>query len=268
MDFVTAIVLGFVKAVTESVPISSTGHLIMVREFLALSELETMAFSAVFNLTLAFSIIFYFRQEIWILIQALIRKLGRLPTNEKDLTLLYTLAAGTLPGVFFGLIFENFMSNLESARYVAGVLFCSAIFYMYAEWKHYLNPQQSVLTIRKGFLIGIFQVLAVIPGFSRLGVTLAGGMLLGLSRLESARFSFLLLIPITFGIGLKKILELLTREETITWWPLIVGGAVSFVVTLAAIHFFLIFIRRHTLWPFIWYNLILSFLVGYFALFM
>ncbi len=88
-------------------------------------------------------------------------------------------------------------------------------------------------------------------------------MLLGFTRVEAARFSFLLAVPVILGAGTLKLFELITTGGTIAWLPLIVGAAVSFVVALAVIHFFLGYLARHTLWPFIWYKLILAAVVCY-----
>jgi undecaprenyl-diphosphatase len=265
MDTLTAIILGLVQGITEFLPISSTGHLVMVREFLSINDTNALAVDAVLHLATTLAIITYFRKDLWVLMQALIRKLGRLPTNEKDLTLLYALLAGTLPGVVLGLLLEDIMAAFESAAVVAAVLFMGAVFFMYAEWKYYLKPPQGVLTVRRGLLIGVFQATALIPGFSRSGATLAGGMLLGLSRIESARFSFLLAIPITLGAGGKKLIELLLQGEMVSWPPIILAAGISYFVALVVVHFFLGFIRRFTLWPFIWYSIVLSVMVGYLA---
>jgi len=267
MDLTAGIVLGLVQGITEFLPISSSGHLIMVRELLTVSDTHALATDAVLHLSTTLAVMTYFWGDIWVLIQTGIRKLGRLPTNEKDVTLLYALLLGTLPGVALGLLLEGFMSSFESAAVVAAVLFCSAIFFMYAEWRYFQNPPQGSLTIRRGILIGVFQALALIPGFSRSGATLAGGMLLGLSRIESTRFSFLLSIPIILGVGIKKLIELIATEETVNWLPIAIGAAISYAMAIIVIHFFLGFIRRYTLWPFIWYSIILSCLVGYVAFF-
>jgi len=150
---------------------------------------------------------------------------------------------------------------------VVGILFTAAVFFMYAEWRYYTKPPQGQLTIRRGLLVGCFQVLALLPGFSRSGATLAGGMLLGMSRIEAARFSFLLAIPITLGVGTKKLLELISLEGSVSWFSVAVGSTVSFFVALVVIHFFLSFIRKYSLWPFIWYSIVLSLLVGYVTLY-
>jgi undecaprenyl-diphosphatase len=109
-----------------------------------------------------------------------------------------------------------------------------------------------------GWKVGLFQCLALVPGFSRSGATLAGGMLLGLSRFESARFAFLLSIPIILGSGLKKLFELIVSDEAVVWGPVVFGSITAFAVGLLAIHFMISFVRRHTLWPFIWYRIILA----------
>lgn len=267
MDITAGIVLGLVQGITEFLPISSSGHLVMVREFLSVSDTHALATDAVLHLSTTLAVITYFWSDIWVLVQTLIRKLGRLPTNDKDVTLLYALILGTIPGVVLGLLLEGYMSKFENATVVAVVLFCSAIFFMYAEWRYFQSPPQGALTIRRGVLIGVFQALALIPGFSRSGATLAGGMLLGLSRLESTRFSFLLSIPIILGVGTKKLIELIATDEVVHWLPIAVGAAMSYVLALIVIHFFLGFIQRYTLWPFIWYSIILSCLVGYVAFF-
>ena len=92
---------------------------------------------------------------------------------------------------------------------------------------------------------------------------MAGGMLAGLSRNEAARFSFLLAIPISIGIGSQKLLQLLQAGGAVDWMPVFIGAGVAVGVSLLVIHFFLSFIKRHTLWPFIWYGVVLASLVGY-----
>jgi undecaprenyl-diphosphatase len=98
---------------------------------------------------------------------------------------------------------------------------------------------------------------------SRSGATIAGGMLMGLTRVEAARFAFLLAVPIMLGAGGKKLIELLSTTAVISWFPLLCGAVVAFFVALLAIHFMLSFVRRHTLWPFIWYRLLLAAFVAY-----
>lgn len=268
MDITAALILGLVQGITEFLPVSSSGHLVLVREFLVLDDANALAIDAVLHLATTAAIALYFWNDIWVLIQTAIRKLGRLPVNEKDLTLLYALMIGTVPAVIVGLLLESTVEKyFTSSLIVVAILFIAAVFFMYAEWRYYTKPPQGALTVRRGFLVGCFQVLALLPGFSRSGATLAGGMLLGMTRLEAARFSFLLAIPITLGVGTKKLIELISLGGAVSWLEIALGATVSFLVALVVIHFFLDFIRRYSLWPFIWYSIVLSLLVGYVTLY-
>jgi undecaprenyl-diphosphatase len=266
MSIIQAIILGFVQGITEFLPISSSGHLILMRELLGLQVEGSLAFDAVLQLATTLAVILYFSKDIWMLTQTALRKLGRLPVNPKELTLLYALLIGTIPAVCAGLLLENFMNTVfRSAILVAVVLTAGSLLFMYAEWVYYKSVPQNNLTTMTGFKIGLFQCLALVPGMSRSGSTISGGMLLGLSRGEAARFSFLLSIPILLGSGAKKLIELLHPHagSEVSLISIGVGSIVAFGVGLASIHFLLSFIRKHTLWPFIWYRLILAAFVFY-----
>lgn len=266
MGFTDAIILGLVQGITEFLPISSSGHLILVREWLSIDVANALAYDAMLHLATTAAVITYFWSDLWILMQAVLRKLGRLPVNKRDLNLFYALAVGTIPGVVIGLAVEPFFNkDLQSIIVVAAMLFVASVFFMYAEWRYYLMPEHGSVTIRRGLIVGLFQALALIPGFSRSGSTIAGGMLFGMSRYEASRFSFLLAIPITLGLGCKKLLELLQHPGAVDWVPILVGSGVAAVTAFVVIHFFLSFIKNHTLWPFIWYGILMSGFVGYAA---
>lgn len=264
MGIVEAIILGLVQGVTEFLPISSTGHLVLVREFLSISDVDGLAFDAVLHLATTVAVMIYFWSDIWRLMQTVLRKLGRLPVNDTEWILCQSLVIATIPAVFFGLLLESYISEYaRSTMVVAVVLLMAAGLFMYSEWRHFTEPRIPGMTLSRGFKIGLFQVLALLPGMSRSGVTLAGGMLLGLTRLEAARFSFLLAIPITFGVGIKKTIDLIAVGESVAWNMVAIGALVAFVAAFIVIHFFLVFIRRYSLWPFVWYSIGLAILVGY-----
>ena len=266
MEFVDALILGLVQGITEFLPVSSSGHLILIRDLLSITGSNALAYDAMLHFATALAALIYFRSDIWVLVQVVLRRLGRLPVNERDLTLAYALIIGTIPAVLIGIILGPvFAHYLSSTVVVAGVLLCASIFFIYVEWKYYQFPGNEPVTKRRGFWVGAFQALALLPGFSRTGATIAGGMLLGLSRVEATRFSFLLAIPITIAFGTKKFLELLQLGGSVDWMLIVVGASTAFVVALFTIHYFLSFIKRHTLWPFIWYSLILSGFAAYVA---
>jgi undecaprenyl-diphosphatase len=259
MDSISAVILGFIQGITEFLPVSSSGHLVLMHSLLGVRDANPLAFDAVLQLATVFAVIVYFFEEITILLQTMMRKLGRLPVNEKDLIMVKALAIGTVPAVILGLFLESYMETLfRHPILVALVLVVGSMLFMYAEYRYDNCYHDRELTPKMGWKIGLFQCLALIPGFSRSGATLAGGMLLGLSRYESARFAFLLSIPIILGSGLKKLIELLVSDVPIAWGAVIFGSVTAFAVGLAAIHFMIGFVRGHTLWPFIWYRIILA----------
>jgi undecaprenyl-diphosphatase len=264
MTIFEAIILGFVQGVTEFLPISSSGHLILMRDLLQIEAVGALAFDAVLQLATVLAVIIYFRNDLWVLTQTALRKLGRLPVNQKDLTLLYAILIGTIPAVIVGLLLESTMETVfRSSLLVAGVLVAGSLLFIYAEWVYSKSVPQNEMTVKKGIQIGLFQCLALIPGMSRSGASIAGGMLLGLTRAEAARFSFLLAIPILLGAGAKKLIDLIQIGGDVSWGALVVGSFVAFWTGLFAIHFLLSFVRRHSLWPFIWYRLLLALFVVY-----
>ncbi len=259
MTFIEALSLGLLQGLTEFLPISSSGHLILARSLFGIEDANALAFDAVLQLASIIAVMLYFFPDIWQLTQTALRKLGRLPVNQRDETLLYAILLGTIPAVILGLTLESLMETLfRSPLLVAGVLILGSCLFIYAEWKYVHEPRTNDMTIKKGLMIGLFQSLALIPGMSRSGASIAGGMLLGLTRSEAARFSFLLALPVITGAGLKKFLEMITSDQTIVWSTVLVGAAAAFVSGLFAIHFMISFVRKHTLWPFIWYRFILA----------
>ena len=264
MSVLEGVLLGCLEGITEFLPISSSGHISLIQNFLSLNETQTTALLGVLHIATAVAAVMYFRSDIWTVVQALLRKMGRLPVNDKDFILLKALLLGSVPAITVGFFIQPYASGSSQATgFVAIVLFLSAVFFMYAEWRYYNRPVHESVTGKKGFLVGLFQVLSLLPGFSRAGAVMSGGMLLGMSRYEAARFSFLLAIPVTTVAGIRKLLELIGATGSINWVPIVAGGIATFFVALLTIHVFLGYTKRYTLWPFIWYNVILACLVGY-----
>jgi undecaprenyl-diphosphatase len=264
MSIIETIVLGFVQGMTEFLPVSSTGHLILIRSVFETPATGTLAFDAVLHLATASAVIIYFSKDIWVLMQAALRKLGRLPVNERDLTLLYALLVGTVPAVVAGLLLESYMDTLfRNPILVAVVLIMGSLLFIYAEWVYQKSVPQNNLDTKTGFKIGLFQALALIPGVSRSGATIAGGMIFGLSRSEAARFAFLLAVPVMLGAGFKKLIGLIQSGGDVSWGLIGIGAVVAFSTGLFAIHFMISFVRRYTLWPFIWYRIALALFVLY-----
>lgn len=266
MDILLSLILGVVQGITEFLPISSTGHLILAREVFGSSGYG-LAYDALLHLATACAVMVYFKRDISVLFQTMLREFGRMPVNRKDAVLLHALLLGTIPAVAFGLFLEDFMEGIfRSPLLVAGVLVVGSGLFAFAEYYYKKHPPKGTLTSGKGFFIGLFQSLALIPGMSRSGASIAGGMFLGLTREEATRFAFLLGVPILLGAGSKKLIEFLSSPDEVVWGSILVGILAAFITGLLAIHFMLGFVRRFSLWPFIIYRLILAVVVIIFLL--
>jgi undecaprenyl-diphosphatase len=264
MEFWQAITLGFVQGVTEFLPISSSGHLVLVQDLFALTGDHQLTFNVFVHVGTLLAVVVYFWRDLITLSQVLFRKLGRLPVSERDWVLLQSLLVGTIPALLMGLAIGSFIEMyFMFAVPVALSLIAGSCLFIYAEWYHFRHPANRPLSVRTGLLIGCFQILALVPGFSRSGVTLAGGMLLGLTRYEAARFAFLMAIPVIAGASAKMSIDYIAEPSAIAWGSVVVGGAVAFFIAILVIHWFLGFVRRNTLWPFIWYRFALAFLILY-----
>ncbi len=259
MDTLSAIIFGLVQGVTEFLPVSSTGHLVLTHAVLGIEGEDSLAFDAMLHLATAGAVIVYYFDEISVLVQTVLRKLGRLPVNEKDFSIAKAIIIATMPAAVLGFFLESYMETaFRNPLLVALVLVLGSVFFMYAEYRYQNSYPTKELDSVMGFKIGLFQSLALIPGVSRSGASLAGGMLLGLTRSESARFAFLIAVPVILGAGAKKLIELISSDVAVSWLPLIIGSITAFLVGLLAIHFMISFVRKHTLWPFIWYRIILA----------
>jgi undecaprenyl-diphosphatase len=276
-DTTNAIILGVIQGITEFLPISSSGHLILMREVLHDTARSALAYDAILQLATCGAIMVYFRRDALRLSARASVLLWEYLTNTprthshnnessqktSDDTLIYALIIGTIPALIFGLLLEERMeTTFRSPLLVAFVLVCGSCLFAFAEYRSTeFTSRHTKLTLWRGVAIGMFQSLALIPGMSRSGATIAGGLVMGLSRYDSARFSFLLAIPIILGSGLKKLLELIQSHTITDFSPLILGAVTAFLVGLLAIHFMLHFVRNHTLWPFIWYRIALAIVV-------
>jgi undecaprenyl-diphosphatase len=253
-------VLGFIEGATEFLPISSSGHLIVVRHLLGVNDFGGLAFDAILQLAATLAILVYFWKDLWYLFLTFVNMVMQKPVMEKDKVLLYSIVLGTIPAVFFGLLLESYMdSAFRNIHLVALTLVLgSGLFWIAQKFA----TKNSELTLKKGIVIGFYQCLALIPGISRSGATISGGLLSGLTQEEAVRFSFLLSIPVLLGAGLKKVFEV--RHEIFTsafGTSLLVGSVVAFVTGLFAINFLIRYLKKNSLDVFIWYRVALAVLI-------
>jgi undecaprenyl-diphosphatase len=256
-----SIILGFVQGMTEFLPISSSGHLIIARDVLGITQNGGLAFDAILQLATACAVLLYFRKDIWDLIQNLFsRSRDKIKTN---LTL--CLIAGTIPAIVLGLLLEEYMNtvfrniSLVALTLIIGscVMLCADLFLSRIKKQ---NIQHSEISIFKSIIIGLFQSLALIPGMSRSGMTISGGYFMGLSKEMAVRFSFLLSVPIIVGSGLIKLVDIVKDPTLVSGGTsvLIAGFVSAFIFGWLAIDFLLKFLKTNSFVVFIVYRVVLA----------
>ena len=263
LEALKIIFLGIVEGITEWLPISSTGHLILVEEFVHL-ELSD-AFVEMFNVVIQFG-------AILAVILLYFHKLNPFSPKKTEKQKLMTIqlwvkvVIATIPAMVFGLLFDDYVDeHFMNAYVVAAMLIIYGILFIVVEKKHEGVPPKaaklSQLTIPMILAIGGFQVLAMIPGTSRSGATILGGLLIGASRSVAAEFTFFLAIPVMFGWSFLKMLKFgfaFTGQE---FFMLLLGCAVSFGVSVFAIKFLMKYIQNHDFKAFGYYRIVLGVIV-------
>lgn len=258
------ILLGIVEGITEWLPISSTGHLILADEFIKLNM--TDQFMEMFNVVIQLG-------AIMAVVVLYFHKLNPFSPKKNhkekmDTVVLWTkVILAVLPAAVIGILFDDWLdAHFYNPPVVAAMLIIYGILFIVIENRNKRNRRRPMndlnrLSYAMALGIGVFQVLALIPGTSRSGATILGGILLGCSRTVAAEFSFFLGIPVMFGASLLKILKfglVFTSTELIV---LIVGMVVSFVVSIVAIKFLLGYIKKNDFKAFGVYRIILGLLV-------
>ncbi len=260
MNIFDSIILGIIQGLTEFLPISSSGHLIIARDIFNWHSKSDLSFDAVLQLATVLAIMVYFWRDIFNLIKTFFNLIFKKNTEEKNKILMFSIIVGTLPAIITGIFLEKYMETIfRNTLIVATVLLIGSLVMYFAEKT---STQDKNLSISKGLYIGLFQCLALIPGFSRSGATISGGLFLGLNREESAKFSFLLSIPIILGSGLKKLIDILSNGGVLTdKINLLAGSLAAFIVGILVIKFLMKFLKKHTLNTFIIYRIIIALVI-------
>lgn len=255
MDILSSAVLGLVQGLTEFAPVSSSGHLVLFHEIFG-SGSEDLAFDALLHLATALAIVGYF----WCDIVMLVRGLAH---DGSERRFVWVLGIATVPAIGIGLLLEDIMATVfRNPLLVAGTLVLGSGIMYGAELFFRERRMTQDLSWRQAIAIGLFQALALVPGMSRSGMTISGGMCFGLSRADAARFGFLLGVPILLGAGTKKLVELYTTGAlSAIGSEAFVGALVAFVSGIFVIHFLLSFLRTYSLRAFIVYRLVLALVI-------
>lgn len=262
-NLIQTITLAITQGLTEFLPISSSAHLILVPTLAGWAD-QGLAFDIAVHVGSLLAVLAYFKKEIAQIIQGFFRSLHKGPSDFYS-ALSWQLIIATLPIAIVGLIAHDFVATtLRSPLVIAGATIGFGVLLLASD--HYSTHQKTITELKwKDIaLIGLAQVLALIPGTSRSGVTLTAGLALGFDRKSSAMFSFLLSMPVIVLAGSYEGYKMLTQEAPLPWSLLLIGIAFSSLTAYLCIHFFMQFIQKIGMLPFVVYRLFL----GAFLLFM
>jgi undecaprenyl-diphosphatase len=266
MTFIQSILLGIIQGLTEFLPISSSGHLVIAPYLLQwqIPAQDAFIFDVLVQLGTLLAVIVYFRKDLWQIIVAVINGLiQRKPFSDPQARLGWFLVLATIPAVIAGLFFKHLVEKAFSSPLAAGLfLLGTAALLVTAELVGKRSKQVESVTWIDSLIVGLFQVVSLLPGVSRSGSTISGGMVRNLDRPSAARFSFLMSIPVMIGAGLVAVLDLIKIPNFTGQLPTLLAGFVTAaVVGYLTIRWLLSFLTKRSLYPFAIYSVSVSLLV-------
>ncbi|MCG6966004.1 MAG: undecaprenyl-diphosphate phosphatase [Chromatiaceae bacterium] len=261
MSDLQILILAIVQGLTEYLPISSSGHLILSPYLFGFAD-QGLAFDVAVHFGSLAAVLAYFRQDVWQIAVAWLGSLapGRQATPNSRLG--WAIIIGTLPVVVAGLLLKSLVETELRAPWVIGI--ATIVFGLLLGWVDLRARRQreiAQLTLGDALLIGASQVLALVPGTSRSGITMTTGLWLGFTREAASRFSFLLSIPTILASSVLVTKDLLEAGTPVDWSGLGLGVLLSGIAAYLTIFFFLRFIERIGMWPFVIYRLLLGGLI-------
>jgi len=259
------VLLSFVQGLTEFLPISSSAHLVLA-PLLFGYELQSLAFDVAVHVGTLVAVMLYFRHEIAAMVLALLESVKTRRVESPDAKLAWMIVLATIPVVLLGLPLKSLLEILREddqliALVIAGTTIGFGLLLWIADLRGRRARSELSLSWKDALLIGLFQAIAIIPGTSRSGITITAALLLGLTRKAASRFSFLISIPTILMAGGLETLDLVQAREPVDWTPLWLGTLLSFVVAYITIHFFLKFIEKISMLPFVLYRVLLGALI-------
>lgn len=272
IEILKVVFLGIVEGVTEWLPISSTGHMLLVDEFISLNasaDFKEMFF-VVIQLGAILAVVTIFWNKMW----PFQLKDKTQPVMKKDTwSMWFKTVVACIPGAIVTILFDNYIeAHLHTAVVIAiALIFYGIAFIVIENWNKTRTPKVETLndiTYKTAFLIGMFQVLSIIPGTSRSGATIIGALLIGVSRVAAAEFTFFLAVPVMFGLSALKMIKFGLSFTSAELAILIIGCVVAYLVSIVVIKFLMSYIKKHDFKIFGWYRIVLGVIVlAYFALF-
>lgn len=259
MEYLLAILAGIIQGVTEFLPISSSGHLLLFHEIFNFNFPDNLFFDVMMHWGTLLAILLFFWRDIWNLILSIVQPSE---SRQNDRRLVGWLIIGTIPAALIGYFFEDIITEkLQAPLIVAVMLIVVAILFWLVEFISKKDKALNEIDWWTALGIGTAQAIALIPGTSRSGITIIAGLLFGLKRPEAARFSFLLSAPIIFGAGLKASLDFFDSTAVMNVWPVVVGFVAAAIAGFFSIKYLMNYISRHSFSLFAWYRVLLGLVV-------
>jgi len=257
MDLIQIVILALIQGLTEFLPISSSAHLILVPVLTGWED-QGLAFDVAVHLGTLSAVVFYFRRD---LVKMGYDWFGSLNGRGMvgDARLAWGVLLGTIPVGIAGLLFKDVIEkDLRGAAVIAATTIIFGLLLWLVDYRGRKNRSEHQINWKDIAVIGIAQAIALIPGTSRSGITITAGLLMGLTREASARFSFLLSIPVIVLASGLELIELLGSQHAVDWVTLVLGTLISAVSAYLVIHYFLVALNRIGMWPFVVYRLALG----------
>lgn len=272
IEILKSILYGIVEGITEWLPISSTGHMILLEEIMPMNVSESFwsMFLVVIQLGAILAVVVLYWNKIFPFRK---NKEGKY-TSVKSIWILWSkILVATIPAAIIGLALDDWIdAHLYNGFVVAVMLILVGVAFIYIENRNKdMRPSVnslSVLSYKDALIIGLFQVMAaVLPGTSRSGATIIGGLMIGVSRAVAAEFTFFLAIPVMFGASLLKLVKFGFAFSVLEFFILVIGMVVAFVVSIFVIRFLMSYIKKHDFKVFGWYRIVLgAFVLIFFAI--
>jgi undecaprenyl-diphosphatase len=257
VDLFQIIVLAIVQGLTEFLPISSSAHLILPKEVLAWPD-QGLAFDVAVHVGTLLAVLAYFRKDLTTMTIGWVRSISH---NEHgvDSRQAWYLILATIPICIGGFLMADMIENhLRSMLVIAVTTTFFGVLLGYADNQALKLKHHNAVTWRIALFVGCAQILALIPGTSRSGITMTAGLLVGLNRIAAARFSFLLSIPAILASGAYKSLDLFGTNAELPWQDILLGVVLSAVTAYLCVHWFLVLIEKIGMMPFVIYRLALG----------
>lgn len=264
MTIFEIIILAIIQGITEFLPISSSAHLLLPAELLGWRS-QGLAFDVAVHLGSLLAVVIYLRQEVSRMTVAFCQH-GWRKQQTPDSRMAWWIIVATVPIIIVGFLLKDWIEeNARTALVMAVTTIIFGLLLWYADVTAKLSRKMNEMRFGQAIIIGVAQILALIPGTSRSGITMTASLMLGFDRESAARFSFLLSIPAILGAGLLATLDLINSDTAVDWSALMYGAAFSFVSAYLCIYLFLSWISRIGMLPFVIYRLVLGAILLWFV---